>query len=162
MKLLIPLLMTIGWILTPTQVEANTTRIVYVDIAVSTAWPTSYAVSWVDQFTGSDMRIHTCVYGRKCIRIREKLVNSSWGAVTYGAISSYSRFNVVKIYLNPNERNWPWSWKAKMISHELGHANGITWHSNTCLDGIMYYRIPCTYGPPWHFTDNQRQRLHVN
>jgi len=159
--IIIPLLI-LSPLLIPTQAHASDTQIVYVDVVASSAWPTTYPVGWIDQYTGSDMRIHSCVYGRKCIKIREKLINSSWGALTYGATGTYSRFNVVTIYLNPQRRNWSWTLKAKMIAHELGHANGITWHSSYCSQGIMYYRIPCTYGPPWRFTYAQRIRLRSN
>lgn len=134
------------------------TRVVWVNWYGSSTWPVSNSVNWVDYYTGSDMRFGYCHAGYKCITIRERTINSSWSAVTYGFGTSR-----VTIYLNPQRRWYGYYTKRRIIDHELGHANGIYSESYACSNR-MYWRVYCSNGklPPRAFTYGQRLILTRN
>lgn len=138
------------------------TRVVYLNWYGSSTWPVGYSAGFVDKYTGSVFRWGSCHSGYKCVTIREKTVNSSWAAVTYGAVGSYSRYTRVTIYLNPQRRGYGWYTKRSIITHELGHAMGITWHSAYCSN-VMYRYVTCGGTlPTYRFAAPQRTRLAVN
>lgn len=139
-----------------------TSRTVYVNWYGSNTWPVGYSVGFVDQYTGSTFRWGSCHTGYKCVTIRERTVNSSWAAVTYGAVGSYSAGTRVTIYLNPQRRYYSWYKKRSIVTHELGHAMGITWHSAYCSN-VMYRYVTCGGRlPTYRFAAPQRSRLYVN
>lgn len=149
---------------TAAPAQAATSRIVMVQVSgVPSSWPVTSALDWVDQYTGSDMRYGACVTGRKCIVIRYATIRSAWAAVTYGALSYYSSGNRVTIYLNPQRNGYSWTAKRRIIIHELGHANGLTYHSAYCSN-IMWPGVKCNNGtyPPLRFTDWAKARLRAN
>lgn len=159
-RIIVMLCLLAGILAVPSPAQAAT-RVVYVDSYTSRTWPVSASVNWVDYYTGSDMQWGRCRSGYKCIRIREKTIRSSWAAVTYGDVTC--RTCTVTIYLNPQRRWYGYYTKRSIIDHELGHANGVTWHSTSCIS-VMYYRVFCYNGslPPRRFTAPQRDRLRVN
>lgn len=142
----------------PSASAAAATPIVWVDSQVSSTWPVSYSVGVVDAQTYTDMQFGPCRTGVKCIIIREKTIYSAWAAVTYGVGTSR-----VTIYLNPQRRWYSWYAKRSIVTHELGHANGITWHNPYCTS-IMYGRVFCPNGslPPYRWTATELTALRRN
>jgi hypothetical protein len=150
--------------LAPAPAEAATPA-VYVEVVVASTWsaPTRDAVNWVDYYTGSNMVLGSCRAGYKCIIVRERLVSSSWAAVTYSAQGWFSSSDRVWIYLNPQRRGYADWMQRRIIAHEVAHANGVTWHALYC-NSIMWRSLYCSNGslPPWRFTDPMRTRLRAN
>lgn len=145
----------------PNQAPAAT-RVVYVQtFGVPTSWPVNSSLTWVDSYTGSDMVRARCRAGYKCISIRYATIRSEWAAVTMGDVTC--RSCAITIYLNPQRNGYGYYTKRSILDHELGHANGVTWHDTSCISR-MYYRVFCPNGslPPRRFTPSERERLRVN
>jgi len=144
--------------LMPFDTAEAATRIVWVNSVTSSTWPVSYSVDVTDRQTGSDMRMGACRTGYKCIIIREKVIRNEWAAVTYGFGT-----NRVTIYLNPQRRWYSWYAKRGIVTHELGHANGIYYHSPYCTD-LMYARVFCPNGsvPPYRWKSSDVRILQAN
>lgn len=160
-SLVIAVAVALGVLVAPPTASAAT-AIVYVDSQANSVWPVSASVTWVDYYTGSDMRFGACRTGYKCIKVREKTVSSSYSAITYGDVTC--KTCVVTIYLNPQRRyTYGYYTKRSIVDHELGHANGITWHNSYCTSR-MYVRVFCPNGslPPRKFTTSEKARLSAN
>lgn len=132
--------------------------VVYVEDHTGAAWPVYYSQGWLDQYTASDMRYGACRTGYKCIKVYERTINSAWAAVTYGFGTSR-----VTIYVNPQRRYYSWYVRRNIVTHELGHANGIGGHSSYCTD-VMYSRVFCSTGSaaPYRFSTYHRSILARN
>lgn len=148
----------------PDPARSASARITWVEDHTGPAWPVSTVVPFVDQYTGSYMRYGACRVGAKCVRVYEKTINSLWGGVTYlSPHPYYSATDTATVYVNPQRNGKSWATRRQILTHELGHAMGIWWHSAYCTN-IMYSRVNCPDGslPTYRFGDPQRVRLAVN
>jgi hypothetical protein len=137
-----------------TPAEAATTRTVWVDVRVNSAWPVARAVSIVDTHTGTVMRLGPCRPAVPCIVVREdRNLPRNWAAATY--LGSPTR-----IKLNPFRRTRPYSQRLHTVLHELAHARGIYTHNARCTS-VMYYAMHCPDGrvAPNTFTAGERLTL---
>jgi hypothetical protein len=132
--------------------------VVFVDVDADSAWPVPQAISYVDTFTGSTMRLGQCRNGYACIAIREDWgINPAWGAVTYPSSPR------TDMRLNPYRRTSSYDQRLHILVHELGHANGVNEHTTTCTS-IMYFNVQCPDGEiaPLTFTAAERVLLATN
>lgn len=142
----------------PAQATAPRT---YVQVSVWDRFksPVWNAHVWVDKYTRTDMVYGKCRSGYRCIRIYMDSFRSDWAAVTNisgknATIRINTRGSLVSRY--------GYYGRLSAMKHELGHANGITWHNERCTS-IMYWRMTCPNGayPPSVFTSGERYRLSV-
>jgi hypothetical protein len=134
---------------------ANT---VWVDVHANSAWPVSRAVSIVDTYTGTKLRVGRCRSGVRCIVIREdRSLPWSWAAATYPG------HPVTKIKLNPSRRSSPYAQRLHTLLHELAHARGVYIHNGRCTS-VMYHAMRCPDGrvAPNTFTAAERRTLRRN
>jgi hypothetical protein len=134
--------------------EAATTRTVWVDVRVNSAWPVARAVSIVDSHTGTALRFGPCRPGVPCIVIREDAsLPRQWAAATYLG-------SPTKIKLNPSRRTRPYYQRLHTLLHELAHARGVYTHNARCTS-VMYYAMRCPDGrvAPNSFTYAERLTL---
>jgi hypothetical protein len=144
-------------LVTATPAEAATTRTVWVDVRVNSAWPVTRAVSIVDSHTGTALRLGPCRSGVPCIVIREDWnLPRQWAAATYLGAPT-------KIKLNPSRRSRPYAQRLHTLLHELAHARGVYTHNPRCTS-VMYYAMHCPDGrvAPNTFTAAERLTLHRN
>lgn len=134
-----------------TSTPAQAASTVYIEVHASTVWPITDAIRFVDNYTASTAYLGACRAGYRCIKVYEKTINTSWSAVTYPGNPTTT------IYLNPTRRTYSWSARRSIVTHELGHAYGITYHSAYCTN-VMYANVRCPSGslPTYRFTDPQR------
>jgi hypothetical protein len=161
LQLLMALLMAAGVVTAP--VSTTQPRKVYVETyGVPASWGVTQAMNWVDGYTKTDMVRARCVSGYKCIRIGYVTVNPSWAAVTFGSVTCSAC--LVTIKLNPQRRSYSPAVKRAIVEHEIGHANGITWHNNGSCNNRMYWQVFCPNGkiPPRAFTARDKARLRVH
>jgi hypothetical protein len=128
---------------------------VWVDVRANSAWPVGKAVSIVDTYTGTRLRLGACRPGVACIVIREdRKLPRQWAAATYPG------WPITKIKLNPTRRTSPYGQRLHTLVHELGHARGIHTHNERC-SSVMYYSMRCPSGwiAPTTFTQAERRIL---
>jgi hypothetical protein len=104
-------------------------RKVYVVSKLPSSWPVASAVTWIDQFTGSDwVTASRCPTGAyRCVTIRAGNLPAPRLAETWDYDSSRVTILVdlpyAKNRLNTtNKRKW-------VLAHEFGHAAGLREHS---------------------------------
>ena len=124
---------------------------VFVEVYANQAyWPVKTGLSVVDTYTSSYLVYGRCRSGYGCIKVYERLINSSYAAITY----NWSWGS--QIYLNPQRRGYAWNLKARIVTHEGAHARGVYWHNPYCTT-VMYGRVTCPNGswPPRksHYTE---------
>jgi hypothetical protein len=140
-----------------TPAEAATTRTVWVDVRVNSAWPVARAVSLVDRHTGTALRLGPCRSGVPCIVIREdRSLPRQWAGATYLGTPT-------RIKLNPSRRTRPYAQRLHTLLHELAHARGVYTHNARCTS-VMYYSMHCPNGrvAPNTFTAAERLALRRN
>lgn len=159
--IVVAVLMAAGILSVPSPGHAAARPVYVQTYSVPSSWPVTSSVDWVDRYTGTNMIRGTCRSGYKCIKIRYKTINNSWSAITYGDVTC--RSCTITIYLNPKRSHYHYYTKRSIIDHELGHANGITWHNTRCTSR-MYHRVFCPNGsrPPRVFTASEKARLRVH
>jgi hypothetical protein len=111
-------------------------------------------MSVVGQYTGSQLVRGACQPGARCIVVTESgSLPRTFGAVTYPGPTAY-------IELNSTRRGSSAGTRLRIVTHEMGHANGIEWHNPSCVS-VMYYALTCHGHPtPLNFTWSERQVLH--
>jgi len=148
---------TLGFVAQPAPASAAA-KIIWVDVKVDKAWPISQTMTFIDKYTGSQLRLGTCRANAPCIRIRESWVlPASWAAATYRG------FPVTKILLNHSRYHTAYNARFNTVLHELGHASGIIVHTRTCVS-VMYANLNCPNGSisPKAFTAAERKILKRN
>jgi hypothetical protein len=131
--------------------------VVYVEEHVGSRFDSALrqSVSFVDRYTGSDMRFGKCRTGYRCIRVVES--NATRG---HGAWTSWTRARKVsEIRLSSTLARKGWHTRRSIIDHELGHANGAG-HSATCTSRMWpHYRCRNGLLPPRTFSKAERAKL---
>jgi len=132
-------------------------KIVYVEEHVDSRFDSALrqSVSFVDRYTGSDMRFGKCRPGYRCIRVVQS--NATHG---HGAWTSWTRARKVsEIRLSPALARQGWYTRRSIIDHELGHANGAG-HNAKCTSRMWpHYRCRNGLLPPRTFTKAERAKL---
>jgi hypothetical protein len=95
-----------------------------------TAWPVWQAVATVDQYTGSKMVNGVCTVNYRCIRIYEQRFEPStylawtdpkWYFPTPSGMTGGPWIGQIKVQYDL--RNYDYTFKLKILVHELGHAH---------------------------------------
>jgi hypothetical protein len=137
------------------QAVAQTPRTVWIDAAVSRAWPVSATVRDIDRYTGTVARLGRCHAGSYCVVIREsRTLPMAWPAATYPAGSkSTITLNARRTIASSRDR-------YHILVHELGHAFGIYNHDPRCTTAMFsYVRCPGGGFAPNSFSSAQRAIL---
>jgi hypothetical protein len=132
-------------------------KIVYVEEHVGSRFDSALrgSVSFVDRYTGSDMRMGKCRTGYRCIRVVESSATHG-----YAAWTSWTRARKIsEIRLSPTLARKGWYTRRSIIDHELGHANGVG-HNAKCTSRMWpHYRCRNGLLPPRTFTKVERAKL---
>ncbi|GID60093.1 hypothetical protein [Actinoplanes couchii] len=133
------------------------TPIVYVEEHVGARFDSALrsSISFVDRYTGSDMRLGRCRTGSRCIRVIRS--NATHG---YGAWTSWTpgrKTTVIRLSATLARKNW--HTRRSIIDHELGHANGAR-HNSRCTSRMWPdYRCRNKQLPARTFTKSERAML---
>ncbi|WP_157751365.1 hypothetical protein [Actinoplanes derwentensis] len=114
------------WTTTPSLLG---TPVVYVEEHVGARFDSALrsSISFVDRYTGSDMRLGRCRTGYRCIRVVESNATQGYGAWTSWTFGRKTS----KIRLSGALSRKGWYTRRSIIDHELGHANGAP-HNSRC------------------------------
>jgi hypothetical protein len=125
-------------------------------------WPVASAVNWLDQYTGSDIRIVKSCHKnvRRCITIKQGRLTSS---ATKNA-TGWSKGNTITIDTWKAKNVKPWkgkfgyTTKKYLIAHELAHQRYME-HVKSCNNVMNQYYRCNGHVPPLKLTTAQKKRL---
>lgn len=143
----VPSVMSIDW--GKPKVTPPSKRVIeVVDKIAPTAWRVSAAVTWLDRYTASDMRLVSRCSGRayKCVTIRQGRVKGSAVAYSKGATITVDTGKAASAeyrswYRQDRYRTW-------LLIHELGHQHALD-HStgrNVMNEYVSRYKLVLTSG----------------
>jgi hypothetical protein len=142
------------WTSPPRQPRSS---VVYVEEHVGARFDSALrsSITFVDRYTGSDMRLGRCRTGYRCIRVVESNAtrgHGGWTTSTAGRATSEIRLSATLARKN-------WNTRRSIIDHELGHANGAR-HNPKCTSR-MWPDYRCRNGrlPARTFTRAERAVL---
>ena len=140
---------------TPTTTPPNKRVIEVVDKISPTAWRVSAAVTWLDRYTASDMRMVSRCSGKayRCITVRQGYVGkrtsgpvgwSSGSTITIDTAKAASK-KYRGWYRYDSRRTW-------LLIHELGHQHGLGHSSgrNVMNPYVTRYKLVLTSSQKAH------------
>jgi hypothetical protein len=150
-RLLVAVALTLGAVaFTPgSAYAARPARpVVYISTpAVSSAWPVSQAIAFMNRYTNSKLVRGRCQAGAPCVTISEKqdlgIPNAdALTYPTYGSVRQGERAFRTSIVLGFRGRRLSPQLRLHTLVHELGHAFGIWQHNSRCTS-VMYAWSTC-------------------
>lgn len=124
-------------------------------------WPVKDAVNWLDQYTGSDIRIVKKCHDSaiRCITIKNGRLKGSKANVTGYSQGSTITIDVWKTRnVKPFKGKFGYHTKKYLLVHELAHQRYMQ-HVTSC-NNVMNPHARCNgHVPPLKFTATQKKKL---
>lgn len=138
------------------------------------SWPVSSAVNWLDQYTGSDIRIvKSCSkYARRCIVLKDGRLKGYRTITEHGkkvrvnlnTVTGFSDGSTITIdtwktrNVRPFKGKFGYTTKKYLIVHELAHQRYMS-HVKSC-NNVMQTKFRCNgHVPPLKLTAAQKKKL---
>jgi hypothetical protein len=121
-------------------------RTIYVDDHTAGRWPViAAAARWS---AGGSVRIHVghaCRFGYPCVRVYTQYSSGPYVGQTPIA-AYYSKLTSADITMNSRCAGWSWTQRAGFITHEMGHALGLS--HDRLSSSVMYARTGASNSRP--------------
>jgi hypothetical protein len=147
-------LATVAMMLVGTPASASQTdeafhwsrRTIYVNDQTGGRWPViAAAARWN---AGGSVRIHvgrSCRVGYPCVRVYSRYSSGPYVGQTPIA-AYYSKLTWADITMNSRFARWSWTQHAGFITHEMGHALGLS--HDSWASSVMFARIGASNSRP--------------